>query len=96
MNGQRITAYLGADEWRLIQALRELPESTLRARLWELLVELTDFVREPRCPEVQADGVPCASAQASCDQCAQVTDLLERLRGGLRPPQQDLRLRPRS
>ncbi len=85
MSGQKITAYLGADEWRLIQALRELPPSSLRERLWELLVELTDLVREPRCPEVQADGVPCASAQASCDQCVQVTGLLQRLRSGLPP-----------
>ncbi len=85
MNGQRITAYLGADEWRLIHALRELPEGSLRDRLWELLVELTDLVREPRCPRVQADGVPCATAQAACDQCVRVTDLLERLRGGLHP-----------
>lgn len=85
MNGQRITAYLGAEEWRLIQALRDLPPSALRDRLWELLVELTDFVREPKCPELQADGVPCADAHASCDQCVQVTALLDRLRNGLHP-----------
>lgn len=86
MNGQKITAYLGADEWRLIQALRELPESTLRTRLWELLFELLDLARDPRCPEFQADGVPCASAHGSCEQCEQVAALLARLRGGLRPP----------
>ena len=83
MNGQRITAYLNADEWRLIQALREVPPSALRDRVWELLVELTDLVREPKCPEVQADGVPCASPHSSCDQCVQVTALIERLRTGL-------------
>jgi hypothetical protein len=86
MNGQKITAYLGADEWRLIRALRELPEGALRTRLWELLVELTDLVREPRCPEMQADGVPCANVHGSCDQCQQVTALLERLRDGVAPP----------
>jgi hypothetical protein len=83
MNGQRITAYLNADEWRFIQALRDMPASALRDRVWELLVELTDLVRDPRCPEVQADGVPCANAHGSCDQCVQVTGLIERLRTGL-------------
>ncbi len=86
MNGQRITAYLGADEWRLIQALRELPPSALRERLWELLVELIDYIREPRCPELQADGVPCASAHSSCDQCDRVQSLLLRLRDTAEAP----------
>lgn len=85
MNGQRITAYLNADEWRLIQALRDVPPSALRDRVWELLVELTDLVREPKCSEVQADGVPCANAHSSCDQCVQVVGLIERLREGLHP-----------
>lgn len=84
MNGQRITAYLNADEWRLIQALRDVPPSALRDRVWELLVELTDLVREPKCPEVQADGVPCASVHSACDQCVQVSALIEGLRTGLR------------
>lgn len=84
MNGQRITAYLNAEEWRLIRALREVPPSALRDRVWELLVDLTDLVHEPRCPELQADGVPCASAHTSCDQCVQVTALIDRLRAGFR------------
>ncbi len=83
MNGQRITAYLNADEWRLIQALREVPPSALRDHVWELLVELTDLVREPKYPEVQTNGVPCSSPHSSCDQCVQVTALIERLPAGL-------------
>ncbi len=74
---------LSAEEWRLVQALRELPPSALRERLVMLLDELVDFVREPHCPEMQADGVPCATATAACDQCRQLTGLLEALRLGL-------------
>ncbi len=77
-------AVLNREEWRLIQALRELPPSPLRARLVALIDELVDFVREPHCPEAQADGVPCENAQRSCDQCVQLTSLLEMLRNGLR------------
>jgi hypothetical protein len=75
---------LDREEWRLIQALRGLPPSPLRARLIALIDELVDFAREPRCPEAQADGVPCESAQRSCDQCLQLTALVEMLRNGLR------------
>jgi hypothetical protein len=77
----RIT--LSLEEWRLVQTLRELPPSPLRDRLMLLLEELVEFVREPHCPEMQADGVPCASAQLACDQCRQLTGLLDALRHGL-------------
>lgn len=83
MSEQKITAYLGGSEWRLVQALRALPEGPCRERLWELLGELTDFVRLPACAEFQADGVPCPSAQSDCSQCARVATVLARLRDEL-------------
>ncbi len=71
------------EERKLVLALRALPESPLRARLLRLVGELADFVAEPCCAELQADGAPCTSAQAACDQCRKLLDLLEGLRGRL-------------
>ena len=79
-----VGVFLDREEKRLIQALRDLPPSPLRVRLVALIDELVDFVSEPRCPEAQADGVPCENAQRSCDQCLQLTALVEMLRNGLR------------
>jgi len=71
---------LSEDERRLVLALREIPESPLRKLYTQLMSELTDFVSSPRCPEMQSDGAPCASATASCDQCQKLEELLEGLR----------------
>ncbi len=68
------------EERRLVLALRAIPESPLRDRLRTLLAELVDFVAEPCCAELQADGAPCTSAQAACDQCRKLLELLEGLR----------------
>lgn len=68
------------EERRLVEALRSIPDSPLRERLVQLVSELADFVAEPGCAELQADGVPCSSAQASCDECRRLTALLEGLR----------------
>lgn len=86
--GEPIKAYLDGDEWRLILALRDLPPSPLRDRLWELLRELVAFVQQPACAEMQADGVPCENPQAACDQCLAVTALLEGLRTRLQAASQ--------
>ena len=74
---------LRPEERKLVLALRSIPESPLRARLLALVGELCDFVAEPCCAELQADGAPCTSAQAACDQCRKLTELLEGLRGRL-------------
>ena len=71
------------EERRLVLALRAIPESPLRERLLALLGELVDFVAAPCCAEAQADGAPCSSAQAACDQCRKLVELLEGLRGRL-------------
>ncbi len=73
-------------EWRLIARLREAPEGPLRHRLLELLDELVQFLREPRCAQVQADGVPCGAVEADCEECLQVAEMLTTLRSSLQRP----------
>ena len=48
-----------------------------------LIGELTEFVAEPSCAEVQADGAPCPASDVSCDECRKLTSILEGLRGRL-------------
>ena len=71
---------LSPEERRLLLALREIPESPLRELFRTLVAELTEFVASPTCAEMQADGAPCTSAEASCDQCRKLEQLLEGLR----------------
>jgi hypothetical protein len=74
------TLELQPDELKLVSALRSIPPSALRDRLTALVSELVDFVAAPSCAEMQADGAPCTSAQAACDECRKLTALLEGLR----------------
>jgi hypothetical protein len=74
---------LQPEELRLVMALRSIPPSPLRDRLSAFVSELADFVAAPSCAEMQADGAPCTSAQASCDECRKVTALLDGLRSRL-------------
>jgi hypothetical protein len=71
---------LSQAERQLLVALREIPESPLRDLFTRFVSELTEFVANPTCAEMQADGAPCASAEASCDQCRKLESLLEGLR----------------
>ncbi len=48
-----------------------------------MMLALVEYVREPKCAEMQADGVPCTSAEADCEQCVKVRELLATLRHGL-------------
>jgi hypothetical protein len=77
MSKPTIQATLTAEEWRLVSTLREIPPSPLKLRVGTLLEELIAFVQEPRCAEMQADGVPCDSVTAQCDQCVHVAEMLE-------------------
>lgn len=77
------TDELRPEERRLIEAMRAIPQSPLRERFSAFLGELTDFVAAPGCVEMQADGAPCTSSQAACDECRKMTDLLEGLRSRL-------------
>ena len=72
-------------EWRIVAGLREVPLGRPREQLLAFLAELTDFVREPRCSQVQADGVPCGAVQADCEECLHVEEMLRSLREGMQP-----------
>ena len=68
----------------LVIALRGIPpESPLKDVFATLVGELADFVAEPSCAEAQADGAPCPSTDAACDECRKLTSILEGLRGRL-------------
>ena len=83
MSEETTSVALTPRELRMISGLRDIPPSPLRDLCQELIDRLIEFVREPRCPEFQADGVPCTSASADCEQCARVTKLMETLRSGM-------------
>ena len=74
---------LTPEEARLLLAMRAIPPSRLRDLLTTLVTELADFVAEPSCAEMQADGAPCAASDASCDECRKLTSILEGLRSRL-------------
>ena len=68
-------------EYRIITTLRDMPESPLRDRVHQVLDELLDFARNPKCSELQADGAPCSNPSADCEQCQTVLGMLDRLEG---------------
>ena len=79
MKEEKLDATLTLPEWRLVSALREIPDSALKERANELIDAVLAYAREPKCQEMQADGVPCGNVHANCDQCVQVTRMLEGL-----------------
>ena len=82
MSGEALLP-LTREEQKLLIALREIPPSRLRDLLTTLVSELADFVSEPSCAEMQADGAPCPTTEVSCDECRKLTTILEGLRGRL-------------
>jgi len=86
MGQEPITLTVSPAEYRMLTTLREMPDSPLRDRVQWLLAELLAFARNPRCPELQADGVPCANPAADCDQCQVVRDMLETMEKALPRP----------
>ncbi|MGD1146320.1 MAG: hypothetical protein ABR961_00040 [Thermoanaerobaculaceae bacterium] len=78
-----VSVKLTPEEWSLISGLRDIPPSPLRDLMHEMMTALVDYVREPRCAEMQADGVPCSSPTADCEQCLKVQQLLKTLRQGV-------------
>lgn len=73
---ERASILVTPTEKKILASIRELPEGRLKTKLEEFLVDLTVFVRNPKCAQVQADGVPCDSAQADCEQCMKVEQLI--------------------
>ena len=80
---EKVSVQLSAAEWRVVSGLREIPASPLREMTYEMVVALLEYAREPKCAEMQADGVPCSTPAADCEQCGKVTELLTVLRRGL-------------
>lgn len=80
---EHVSVKLTPYEWDLISGLRDIPPSPLRELMHEMMAALVDYVREPKCAEMQADGVPCASPTADCEQCVKVRQLLTNLRHGI-------------
>ena len=83
MAEELVSVKLDPEEWRLVAGLRDIPPSPLRELMHELMMSLVEYVREPRCAELQADGVPCESPAADCEQCVRVKELLFTLRRGV-------------
>jgi hypothetical protein len=77
---------LSPKEWELVSALRNVPESPLKAQIDALLGELMKFAADPKCYESQGDGVPCTNTNMDCDSCKRVTDLIDSLRRRVSAP----------
>ena len=84
-----ITAVLSPSEWRLVQGLRDLPESRLRGRMTEVMESLLFYVRNPRCEGIGAEGFPCGEPVSTCEECHQVWDLLEAISDRVNKATQD-------
>ena len=74
-----IQTTLSAEEWKLVMALREIPDSPLRVKVSGLLAELMRFVQQPRCQGMQGDGFPCSTPSTRCEECQQMLDVLDAL-----------------
>ncbi len=68
---------LTPEEYVIIRTLREMPESQIKRRVVRLMDELVSFARNPRCHELQADGVPCERPSNDCDTCQVVAQMLD-------------------
>ena len=77
MRETTVPATLTAEEWELISTLRAMPPSPLKTRVASLISELIEFIRDPRCAEMQGDGVPCDNVSTACEQCAHVAEMLD-------------------
>lgn len=80
MSGEPVTITLSRDEWALVAALRDLPESRARELATQVIREVLETAREPRCADMQADGVPCPTAANDCASCRQLEAALDALR----------------
>ena len=78
---------LSPEEWKIVMALREIPDSPLRAKVSGLLAELVRFIQQPRCLGMQSDGFPCGTPHTSCEECQQLLQVLDDL--AARVPTQD-------
>ena len=80
---QAISVLLSETEHDLLSALREMPDGSLKTRLESFLVDLTGFVSDPGCAQIQADGIPCGDASADCEECLMLDKMLKTLQSTL-------------
>jgi hypothetical protein len=83
MTNETVTVTLTKKEWNFIAAMRDIPPGQLKDLMDDLLTSIIDLTRNPTCVEVQADGVPCATTAADCEQCVKVKGVLETLKHNL-------------
>ena len=77
---QATSTLLSANEHQLLAALREIPDGMLKTSLETFLVELTTFLSNPGCAGIQADGIPCGSAAADCEECLMLERMMSTLK----------------
>jgi hypothetical protein len=82
-----IPTTLNAEEWKIVMALRDIPDSPVRAKISGLLAELVRFIQQPRCLGMQSDGFPCGTPHTSCEECQHMLQVLDDL--AARVPVQD-------
>jgi hypothetical protein len=79
MTDTAIQTTLSTEEWNIVMALREIPDSPLRQKVSGLLAELVRFIQQPRCLGMQSDGFPCGTPNTSCEECQQMLKVLDEL-----------------
>lgn len=79
MTNHAIQATLSTEEWNIVMALREIPDSPVRTKVSGIFSELVRFVQQPRCLGMQSDGFPCGSPHTSCEECQQMLKVLDDL-----------------
>jgi hypothetical protein len=77
MRESTVDVTLTAREWELVSTLRAIPPSPLRNKVTVLIEDLVAFIRDPKCAEMQGDGVPCDNVSTACEQCAHVAVMLD-------------------
>lgn len=87
MRESTIDVTLTAREWELISTLRAIPPSPLKHKVASLIDELVEFIHDPKCAEMQGDGVPCDNVSTACEQCVHVAGMLDTMNriGTLKP-----------
>lgn len=79
MSDASIQTTLTPEEWKIVLALREIPDSPLRQKVSGLFSELIRFIQQPRCMGMQSDGFPCGTPHTSCEECQQMLQVLDDL-----------------
>lgn len=81
-----VTITVSREEWVLLAALRDLPDTHARELATKVIREVLELAREPHCAEMQADGVPCPTASNDCASCRQLEVALAALRRAVTSP----------